>query len=71
MESAASPIDLAEVQGLFVGEFKPFRDRWNDLGEREYLQRLMARAEHAPSRAAKEAGLDRTYLYRLLRRHGI
>jgi two-component system, NtrC family, response regulator GlrR len=66
-----SPIDLAEVQRMFTGEFKPFRDRWNDLGEHEYLQRLMERAERSPSRAAKEAGLDRTYLYRLLRRHNM
>jgi transcriptional regulator with GAF, ATPase, and Fis domain len=65
----APPIDFSEVEKLFGGEFKPFRDRWNDLGEREYLRRLTARTENVPSRAAKEAGLDRTYLYRLLRRH--
>jgi transcriptional regulator with GAF, ATPase, and Fis domain len=68
--AAITPLDLAEVNELFDGEFKPFRERWCDVGEREYLRRLMLRTDHAPTRASKAAALNRTYLYRLLRRHG-
>ncbi len=60
-----------ELEALCLSGFKEFRDRWTDLGEREYLKRLMERTDCAPTRAAREAGLDRTYLYRLLRRHGM
>lgn len=51
--------------------FKEFRERWIDLGEREYLTRLMLRTRRSSSLASREAGLERTYLYRLLKRHGI
>jgi transcriptional regulator with GAF, ATPase, and Fis domain len=69
--AAVPPLDLAGVSDLFDGEFKPFRERWGDVGEREYLRRLMLRTDHGPTRAAKAAGLNRTYLYRLLRRHKV
>jgi transcriptional regulator with GAF, ATPase, and Fis domain len=55
----------------FESGYKDFRDRWNDYGEREYLRRLMLRTNRQTSMASKEAGLDRTYLYRLLRRHNM
>lgn len=57
--------------GWFESQFKEFRDRWGDIGEREYLQRLMERTNKSTSQAAREAGVDRTYLYRLLRRHNM
>jgi transcriptional regulator with GAF, ATPase, and Fis domain len=69
--AAVPPLDLSGVDELFDGEFKPFRERWGDVGEREYLRRLMLRTDHGPTRAAKAAGLNRTYLYRLLRRHKV
>jgi DNA-binding NtrC family response regulator len=55
--------------GWFGAGYKDFRDRWNDYGEKEYLRRLMERTNRSTSQASKEAGVDRTYLYRLLRRH--
>lgn len=51
--------------------FKEFRERWIDLGEREYLRRLMYRTQRSSSAASKDAGLERTYLYRLLKKHGV
>jgi transcriptional regulator of acetoin/glycerol metabolism len=58
-------------EGWFEAGFKDFRDRWGDIGEREYLRRLLLRTNRSTSQASKEAGVDRTYLYRLLRRHNI
>lgn len=51
--------------------FKEFRERWIDLGEREYLRRLMNRTSRSSGAASREAGLERTYLYRLLKKHGV
>jgi two-component system response regulator GlrR len=51
--------------------FKEFRERWIDHGEREYLQRLLERHGRNVPAAAEQAGLDRTYVYRLIRKHGL
>ena len=51
--------------------FKEFRERWIDHGEREYLRRLLERHGRNVPAAAEEAGLDRTYVYRLIRKHGL
>jgi DNA-binding NtrC family response regulator len=51
--------------------FKEFREKWIDLGEREYLRRLMLRTNRSSSAASREAGLERTYLYRLIKKHGV
>jgi transcriptional regulator of acetoin/glycerol metabolism len=58
-------------EGWLDGGYKDFRDRWADIGEREYLRRLMLRTNKSSSQASKEAQVDRTYLYRLLRRHNM
>jgi two-component system, NtrC family, response regulator GlrR len=55
----------------FVIGFKEFREKWIELGEREYLRRLMLRTNRSSSTASREAGLERTYLYRLIKKHGI
>jgi DNA-binding NtrC family response regulator len=39
--------------------------------ERAYLERLLERSESSVTRAAREAGLDRTHLSHLLHRHGL
>ena len=55
----------------FEQPFKEFRERWIDHGEREYLRRLLERHPRNVSVAADAAGLDRTYVYRLIRKHGL
>ena len=55
---------------FFVG-FKEFREQWIELGEREYLRRLMQRTNRSSGTASREAGLERTYLYRLIKKHGV
>lgn len=59
------------LEPWFLVGFKEFREKWIDLGEREYLRRLMARTSRSSSAASREAGLERTYLYRLLKKHGV
>jgi len=54
---------------IFDADFKRFRETWGDTGEREYVRRLLARHDRNVSHAAREAGVDRTYLYRLIRKH--
>lgn len=61
----------AGLEPWFETGFKEFRERWIDLGEREYLRRLMKRTKRASSTAARAAGLERTYLYRLIKKHGV
>jgi transcriptional regulator with GAF, ATPase, and Fis domain len=55
----------------FEQPFKEFRERWIDHGEREYVRRLLERHGRNVAVAAESAGLDRTYVYRLIRKHGL
>jgi two-component system, NtrC family, response regulator GlrR len=87
LPSGALPLDAGSSPGTPVGSteepmprfvepwfgagYKDFRERWQDLGEREYLKRLMLRTGRISSVASRESGLDRTYLYRLLKKHGV
>jgi len=51
--------------------FKDIRERWTAHLEREYLTKSLARHRGNVSAVAKAAGLDRSYVYRLLRKHGM
>jgi DNA-binding NtrC family response regulator len=51
--------------------FKEFRERWIELGEREYLVRLMQKTNRSSGAASRQAGLERTYLYRLIKKHRV
>jgi DNA-binding NtrC family response regulator len=51
--------------------FKVVRDRWVVHLEREYLRGVLARTGGNVSAAAEAAGLDRAYVYRLIRKHGL
>jgi transcriptional regulator with GAF, ATPase, and Fis domain len=47
------------------------KERWNDEFEKRYLEWLLARAEGNISKAAREADMDRKYLHKLIKKHGI
>lgn len=68
--SSEEPLPKA-LEPWFGDGYKDFREKWQDLGEREYLRRLMLRTGRISSVASRESGLDRTYLYRLLKKHGV
>jgi two-component system, NtrC family, response regulator GlrR len=74
-EISRAPADEGPVpkrlEPWFETGYKSFRERWMDLGEREYLRRLMLRTNRISSVASRESGLERTYLYRLLKKHGV
>jgi transcriptional regulator with PAS, ATPase and Fis domain len=52
-------------------DLKTARERWVRCFERRYLERLLAAHGDNASAAARSAGVDRKYLYRLLWRHGL
>ncbi len=71
-QAPAIPIELTTdptLRALLGKPFKEFREDWVNHGEREYIRELLERHHKNVSAAAQEAGLDRTYLYRLIRKH--
>jgi DNA-binding NtrC family response regulator len=53
------------------GPFHDVKDRVISQFERDYLTRLIARAAGNMSKAARQANIDRTTLYRLIEKHGL
>jgi transcriptional regulator with GAF, ATPase, and Fis domain len=50
--------------------FKELREKWTDYLERQYLVALIAKhGRQSPTALAEAAGLDRSYLHRLLKKH--
>ncbi len=54
---------------MFEQAYKDFRETWIDSGEKEYVRRLLLRHDRNVAAAAREAEVDRTYIYRLIRKH--
>ena len=50
--------------------FKESKDRLVAVWEREYLTNLLTRSGGNVTLAARQAGIDRVYLHRLLKKHG-
>jgi two-component system, NtrC family, response regulator GlrR len=70
--SAVQRAGSAEFPSMSTqGSFRAFRDRWTEQGERLYVNELLARHQRNVSAAAREAELDRTYLYKLIRKYGL
>jgi DNA-binding NtrC family response regulator len=65
---AQTPGGLAADYNL---PFKEAKEKLQDAFEREYLKRLLKRAEGGIAGAARLAGIDRKYLYKLLEKHGL
>jgi DNA-binding NtrC family response regulator len=55
----------------FDGPFKECKDELIKAFEREYLKRLLERVKGNVAKAAREASLDRKYLYSLLHKYGM
>jgi transcriptional regulator of acetoin/glycerol metabolism len=55
----------------FSQPFRAFREAWMGYGERAFLRALLDRHDNNVASAAKEAGIDRTHMYRLIRKHGL
>ena len=53
------------------GSFHDVKDRVIAQFERDYLTRLISRAAGNMSKAARQANIDRTTLYRLIEKHGL
>ena len=51
--------------------FKKAKERLVTAFERDYLAGLLQRASNNVTQAARDAGLDRVHLYRLLKKHGL
>jgi DNA-binding NtrC family response regulator len=56
---------------LLDGPFHDVKDQVISQFERDYLTRLVARAAGNMSKAARQANIDRTTLYRLMEKHGL
>jgi DNA-binding NtrC family response regulator len=62
---AAGPVGPATL------DYKQAREQALTSFEREYVAHLLQTFEGNVSKAAREAGLDRAYLHRLIKRHGL
>ncbi len=51
--------------------FKEIRDDWVDALEREYIRGLLERHQRNVASVATAAGLDRTWVYRLIKKHDL
>ena len=66
-ESTPERLPTAQLDG----PFHDVKDRVIAQFERDYLTRLIARAVGNMSKAARQANIDRTTLYRLMEKHGL
>jgi two-component system, NtrC family, nitrogen regulation response regulator GlnG len=62
--STPAPVDVSI-------HFKEAKDRLIQVWEREYVEALLSKAQGNVSLAARQAGIDRVYLHRLMKKHGL
>ena len=65
------PAAAASSSGTAGLNFKQAKERLVIAFERDYLRDLLGRCHGNISRAAREAGIDRVHMHRLLRKHGL
>lgn len=70
MAQASSPSWVSD-EAIYQLDYKAFRERWVEEGEKTYVLKLLERHQRNVVAAAKEAQVDRTYIYRLMRKYGI
>jgi DNA-binding NtrC family response regulator len=71
--SAAAAVPAAGPEGAVnIGQpLREAREAWVSAFERRYLEELLRQHENRVSAAARAAGVDRIYFYRLLWKHGL
>jgi DNA-binding NtrC family response regulator len=69
--STAPPPPPGEEAPSLSQPLRTFREQWVGYGERAFLRDLLDRHQNNVAAAAIEAGIDRTYMYRLMRKHGL
>ena len=67
----AAPAGWNDLAAAFEQPLAEARTFWMDRLEREYLRRLLERHARNVPAAAQAAGVDRTYVYRLIKKHGL
>jgi DNA-binding NtrC family response regulator len=60
-----------EADGRHLPPFQEARERMVQAFERDYLRALVKGCDGNLRKAARDAGIDRAYLYRLLHKHGL
>jgi transcriptional regulator with GAF, ATPase, and Fis domain len=50
---------------------RDFRDRWAELGERAYLEQKLVEHGRNVSRVSRDIALARTYMHKLIKKHGL
>ncbi len=63
--------DAAPIAFDATTPFRDLKERWSDEFERRYLSWLLDGAGRNISRAARDADMDRKYLHKLLKKHGL
>ena len=71
LRGASPPVTAVDLVVHASRPLKTMRAELNDAFERAYLASLLERHAGNVTRAAEAAGVDRTYLHRLMRRHGV
>jgi len=68
---AAAPATRDGLVPEYDLPFKKAKEKLLDSFEQQYVRRLMARTSGGVAGAAREAGIDRKYLYKLMEKHGL
>jgi len=70
-EPKAPPAAGAELSGLVALPYHEAKDAWIERFERAYAEEILRKSGGNVSRAARDAGIDRRHLQRLMTRFGI
>jgi DNA-binding NtrC family response regulator len=69
--TAAARDEGSRLQADYAKQFKDAKNELIDRFEREYLRRLLERTGGNMAKAAREAGIDRKYIYLLMKKLGM
>ena len=70
--SSTMPAVAGPESAVNVGQpLREAREAWVSAFERRYLEELLRQHENRVSAAARAAGVDRIYFYRVLWKHGL